>query len=64
MTEETHRRYGMNGNDSGAAATATVKEECPRNSYGQGGRLKFFKGNARLQSSMAAISSFVSNKHY
>lgn len=49
MTEETHRRYGMNGNDCAGAATttaaaATIKEECPRNSYGQGGRLKFFKG--------------------
>lgn len=49
MTEETHRRHGMNGNDSGApAAVTTIKEECPnRNSHRQGGRLKFFKGNER-----------------
>ncbi|KAF7284919.1 hypothetical protein GWI33_017399 [Rhynchophorus ferrugineus] len=38
MTEEGHRRYGMNGN-----VDRIPKEECHKPNYGQGGRLKFFK---------------------
>ncbi|KAF2900800.1 hypothetical protein ILUMI_05400 [Ignelater luminosus] len=41
MTEEGHRRHGMNGNTDGGAVAP--KEECPRSAYSQGGRLKFFK---------------------
>lgn len=43
MTEEGRKRHGMNGNTDGGAPV--IKEEAPRNTYGQGGRLKFFKGN-------------------
>lgn len=39
MTEEGHRLHGMNGN-----ADRNIKEECQKTNYGQGGRLKFFKG--------------------
>ncbi|XP_063905288.1 uncharacterized protein LOC135124273 isoform X2 [Zophobas morio] len=38
MTEEKHKRHGMNGNADGA-----IKEEPLKNNYVQGGRLKFFK---------------------
>lgn len=41
MTEESRGRHGVNGNDGGGA-----KEEGARSAYGQGGRLKFFKGEA------------------
>ncbi|GJQ66291.1 hypothetical protein Trydic_g4338 [Trypoxylus dichotomus] len=41
MTEEGRKRHGMNGNTDGGAPV--IKEEAPRNTYGQGGRLKFFK---------------------
>lgn len=37
---ETNRIHGISG-----SAEKTVKEEFRRTSYGQGGRLKFFKGN-------------------
>lgn len=39
MTEEKHKRHGMNGNADGV-----IKDETPKNNYLQGGRLKFFKG--------------------
>jgi len=39
MTEENHRRHGMNGN------VDKNSKECHKSNYGQGGRLKFFKGN-------------------
>ncbi|RZB40179.1 uncharacterized protein BDFB_007010, partial [Asbolus verrucosus] len=38
MTEEKHKRHGMNGNADGA-----FKEDSPKTNYVQGGRLKFFK---------------------
>lgn len=38
MTEESCRRHGMNGNADGG------KEDCPRTTCTQGGRLKFYKG--------------------
>ncbi|XP_008195936.1 uncharacterized protein H isoform X1 [Tribolium castaneum] len=38
MTEEKHKRHGMNGNADGV-----IKDEPPKTSYVQGGRLKFFK---------------------
>lgn len=47
MTEEGHRRHGMNGNTDGGAVAP--KEECPRSAYNQGGRLKFFKGNTSVR---------------
>ncbi|XP_050294573.1 uncharacterized protein LOC126734840 isoform X2 [Anthonomus grandis grandis] len=37
MSEESHRRYGMNG------AAERIPKECHKPNYGQGGRLKFFK---------------------
>lgn len=37
MTEENHRRHGMNGN------VDKNSKECHKSNYGQGGRLKFFK---------------------
>ncbi|XP_066139176.1 protein hairless isoform X1 [Euwallacea fornicatus] len=37
MTEESHRRYGMNG------SVDRNSKECHKPNYGQGGRLKFFK---------------------
>lgn len=40
MTEEKHKRHGMNGNADGH-----VKDEPLKTNYVQGGRLKFFKGN-------------------
>lgn len=43
MTEEAIRKHGMNGN-SNEPSPVVIKEEAPRNSYAQGGRLKFFKG--------------------
>lgn len=36
---EVHRLHGINGN-----AERNIKEECQKPNYGQGGRLKFFKG--------------------
>lgn len=41
MTEEKHKRHGMNGT---TAADGVIKEEAPKSGYVQGGRLKFFKG--------------------
>lgn len=38
MSEEGHK-FGMNGN-----VDRNIKEECHKTNYGQGGRLKFFKG--------------------
>lgn len=38
MTEESHRRHGMNG------SVDRISKECHKPNYGQGGRLKFFKG--------------------
>lgn len=38
MTEEGHRRHGING-----SVDRISKEECHKTNYGQGGRLKFFK---------------------
>ncbi|KAL1513613.1 hypothetical protein ABEB36_003004 [Hypothenemus hampei] len=37
MTEESHRRHGMNG------SVDRNSKECHKSNYGQGGRLKFFK---------------------
>uniref|UniRef100_A0AAR5P6I2 Protein hairless n=1 Tax=Dendroctonus ponderosae TaxID=77166 RepID=A0AAR5P6I2_DENPD len=37
MTEESHRRHGMNG------SVDRISKECHKANYGQGGRLKFFK---------------------
>ncbi|CAG9766265.1 unnamed protein product [Ceutorhynchus assimilis] len=37
MTEENHRRHGMNG------SVDRIPKECHKPNYGQGGRLKFFK---------------------
>lgn len=43
MSEEVHRLHGVNGN-----VDRNIKE-CQKPNYGQGGRLKFFKGQYILK---------------
>lgn len=50
---DTNRIHGISGN-----AEKTVKEEFRRNNYGQGARLKFFKGNFKTSKSSLIYAQY------